>query len=36
MRGFSLLRASVPARLLLVACAAALLWLGVLWALAQP
>ena len=30
---FSLLRLSVPARLLLVAAAAALLWTGVLWAL---
>jgi hypothetical protein len=32
--GLSLLRASVPARLLMVAAAAALLWGAVLWALA--
>lgn len=32
--GVSLLRASVPARLLMVAAAAALLWGAVLWALA--
>jgi hypothetical protein len=32
--GFSLLRLSVPARLLMVAAAAALLWGAVLWALA--
>lgn len=31
--GFSLLRLSVPARLLIVAAAAAVLWLAVLWAL---
>jgi hypothetical protein len=31
--GVSLLRLSVPARLLLVAAAAALLWIAVLWAL---
>ena len=31
--GFSLLRLSVPVRLLIVAAAAALLWLAVLWAL---
>jgi hypothetical protein len=31
--GFSLLRLSVPARLTIVALAAALLWLTVLWAL---
>ena len=32
--GLSLLRASVPARLLMVAAAAALLWGAVFWALA--
>jgi hypothetical protein len=32
-RGFSLLRLSVPARLLIAAAAAALLWSAVLWAL---
>ena len=32
--GWSLLRMSVPARLAIVAAAAALLWLAVLWALA--
>jgi hypothetical protein len=32
--GLSLLRASVPARLVMVAAAAALLWGAVLWALA--
>jgi hypothetical protein len=32
--GFSLLRLSVPARLLMVAVAAALLWGAVFWALA--
>jgi hypothetical protein len=32
--GVSLLRASVPARLAMVAVAASLLWLSVLWALA--
>ena len=32
--GLSLLRASVPARLLMVGAAAALLWGAVLWALA--
>ena len=31
--GFSLLRLSVPARLLIVAVASALLWAAVLWAL---
>jgi hypothetical protein len=31
--GFSLLRLSVPARLMIVALAAALLWLAVVWAL---
>jgi hypothetical protein len=31
--GVSLLRLSVPARLLIVAAAAALLWIAVLWAL---
>ncbi len=31
--GVSLLRLSVPARLVIVAAAAALLWLSVLWAL---
>lgn len=31
--GFSMLRLSVPARLLIVAAAAALLWSAVLWAL---
>ena len=31
--GFSLLRLSVPARLIIVALAAALLWAAVLWAL---
>ncbi|HEU4476569.1 MAG TPA: hypothetical protein VFR71_07750 [Methyloceanibacter sp.] len=31
--GFSLLRLSVPARLAIVAAAAAVLWLAVLWAL---
>ncbi len=32
--GWSLLRMSVPARLVMVAAAAALLWLAVAWALA--
>jgi hypothetical protein len=32
--GFSLLRLSVPARLSIVAAAAALLWVAVFWALA--
>ncbi len=32
--GFSLLRLSVPARLLIVAIASAILWAAVLWALA--
>ena len=32
--GFSLLRASVPARLAIVAVAVCLLWLAVYWALA--
>jgi hypothetical protein len=32
--GFSLLRASVPARLVMAAAASVLLWLAVLWALA--
>jgi hypothetical protein len=34
LRGISLLRLSVPARLLLVAIASALLWGAVFWALA--
>ena len=34
VNGFSLLRLSVPARLAMVAIAAALLWGAVLWALA--
>jgi len=33
MPGFSLLRLSVPTRLLIVAAASALLWTAVLWAL---
>jgi hypothetical protein len=33
MSGFSLMRLSVPARLIIVALAAALLWTAVLWAL---
>jgi hypothetical protein len=34
--GFSLLRASVAARLGIVALSAAVLWLSVLWALGAP